>query len=174
MKNSYRLIPLGSKFGSLSSAVLGIVAAICMGYYCTAKAITPDLAINQRLQLIEVSRETKSTHKLSSVRTLFFPDRKDEAKDTVNKLVAEDYEGIRKNFNETMKASLSAEKMKEVWKSMIEHLGEYKSQGQPNSKTDQNWEIVVIRCEMQRGQVDIEVDFDPSGKIGGLWVRPVS
>lgn len=100
------------------------------------------------------------------------PDSKERAKAVVEKLVAEDYEGIRREFNATMKASLSAEKMKEVWTGVIEHHGAFKSQDEPRLREQQGWEIVLIRGEMQRGAIEVEVDYDPEGKIGGLWVRP--
>lgn len=104
--------------------------------------------------------------------TVAFLDHTADAKEVVNKLVAEDYEGIRRNFNDTMKAGLSAEKMKEVWRSVLEHVGAFRSQGDPQSQMNQGWEIIVIQCQMERGKINVEVDYDPSGKIGGLWIRP--
>ena len=103
------------------------------------------------------------------------PDHKADAKGVVDKLVAGDYEGIRKTFNAQMRAGLSADKMKEVWVAVVGQLGKYKSQGQPHSANGPGgYEIVVIRCQMENGEVDVEVDYDPDGLIGGLWVRPLS
>lgn len=99
-------------------------------------------------------------------------DRKADAKEVVNKLVAEDYEGIRKNFNDTMKANLPAEKLKEGWRYVVEHLGEFKSQEEPQSRTVEGWEVILIGCQMERGRINVEVSYDSNGKIGGLWIRP--
>lgn len=107
---------------------------------------------------------------LASSATLF--DHTADAKDVVNKLVAEDYEGIRANFNEKMKSGLSAEKMKEVWKSVLEHAGAFQSQGTPQTQNTQGWEIIVIPCQMERAKINVEVDYDSDGKIGGLWIKP--
>src|SRR6185295_20296860 len=56
--------------------------------------------------------------------------RSASAKEVVNKLVAGDFEGVRANFNDTMKQGLSAEQMKDVWKKAIAYHGAYKSQGE--------------------------------------------
>lgn len=104
-----------------------------------------------------------------------FPDHKADAKVIVDKLVSGDYEGIRQNFNAQMKAGLSAEKMKEVWTAVVQQLGKYKSQGPPHSgQGPGGWEIVVIRCQMEKGELDVEVDYDTEGLVGGFWVRPLN
>jgi hypothetical protein len=102
-------------------------------------------------------------------------DHKEDAKGVVNKLVAEDFEGIRKNFNAQLKAALSAEKMKDGWTAIGNQLGKYKSQGQPHSGPGPGgYDIVIIRCQMDKGELDIEVDYDSDGLIGGLWLRPLT
>ena len=154
MAHSFQSSKSGSMPGLVLLSVLAIVS-ICAGFHGSAAASIP----------------TPPTHQFSVDRPAF--DHKEDAKGVVNKLVAEDYEGIRRDFNDTMKSGLSAEKMREVWRAVIDHLGQYKSQSEPQSNSAQNWEAVVIRCQMERGQVDVEVDYDPEGKIGGLWVRPV-
>jgi hypothetical protein len=94
------------------------------------------------------------------------------AKEVVNKLLAEDFEGVRANFNQQMKDGLSAEKIKEVWEAALQYHGKYKSQSEPTRSQDQGYDVFVIRCEMQRSPMEVMVAYDQSGKIGGLWVRP--
>lgn len=102
-------------------------------------------------------------------------DHKEDAKGVVNKLVAGDFEGIRKNFNAQLKAALSADKMKDGWIAIGNQLGKYKSQGQPHSGPGPGgYDIVIIRCQMDKGELDVEVDYDPDGLIGGLWLRPLT
>jgi hypothetical protein len=160
MANFCRRISLLSISRVTFVSALNLVAVVCISHSCPAVASdrSKDIAFQPTLSPLH----------------FVIPDHKADAKEVVNKLVAEDYEGIRKNFNDQMKGGLSAENMKAVWRAVIEHLGDYKSQAEPQSEIRQNWEIIVIKCEMVRGKVDVEVDYDPSGKIGGLWVRPVA
>ena len=94
------------------------------------------------------------------------------AKEVVNKLVAENFEGIRANFNATMKQGLSAEKMKEVWRAAIVHHGAFQSQGEARNGQQDGYDVYLIRCEMKNSPMEVVVAYDSDGKIGGLWVRP--
>lgn len=105
----------------------------------------------------------------NSVRPV--PGRDDAAKDVVNKLVAEDFEGIRANFNEQMKQGLPAETLKKVWKGSIARHGAYVSQGEPKNSQQGGYDIYVIRCEMKTSPMEVVVAYDEEGKIGGLLLR---
>lgn len=94
------------------------------------------------------------------------------AKEVVNKLVAENFEGVRANFNETMKQGLSVEQMRDVWKKAIAYHGAYKSQGEARNGQQDGYDVYVIRCEMKSSPMDVIVAYDNDGKIGGLWLRP--
>jgi hypothetical protein len=97
---------------------------------------------------------------------------KNAAKEVVRKLFAEDFEGVRANFNEQMKQGLSADKMREVWTAAMQYHGKYQGQAEPVVRQVQGYDVVVIRCEMERSPMEVEVDYDQNGKVGGLWVRP--
>jgi len=95
------------------------------------------------------------------------------AKEVVNKLAAEDFEGIRANFNEQMKQGLSVETLKKVWKASVARHGAYVSQGELKSSQQDGYDIYVIRCEMKTSPIEVVVAFDHDGKIGGFLLRPV-
>jgi hypothetical protein len=97
---------------------------------------------------------------------------KSAAKAVVNKLVAEDFEGVRTDFNEQMKQGLSAEQMKTVWTGAIQHHGKYKSQSEAIQSQQEGYDVYTIRCEMMKSPMEVVVAYDQDGKIGGLWVRP--
>ncbi len=94
------------------------------------------------------------------------------AKEVVNKLAAEDFEGIRANFNEQMKQGLSAETLKKVWRASVARFGAYVSQGEIKSSQQDGYDIYVIRCEMKTSPIEVVVAFDQEGKIGGFLLRP--
>jgi hypothetical protein len=94
------------------------------------------------------------------------------ATEVVNKLVAENFEGVRANFNETMKQGLSADRMREVWRAAIAHHGAFKSQGEARNLQQEGYDVYIIRCEMKNSPMEVVIAYDRDGKIGGLWVRP--
>ena len=94
------------------------------------------------------------------------------AKEVVNKLVAGDFEGVRANFNDTMKQGLSAEQMKDVWNRAIAYHGAFKSQGEARNAQQEGYDVYLIRCVMEKSPMEVVVAYDSNGKIGGLWVRP--
>lgn len=53
------------------------------------------------------------------------------AKDVVEKLAAEDFEGVRENFNEHLRVGLPAEKIEQVWTAVTQQIGSFESQGPP-------------------------------------------
>jgi hypothetical protein len=99
-------------------------------------------------------------------------DYKRIAKELVDNLVTEDYDAVRENFNEQMRQGLSAERIAQTWSAVVQQLGSYQRQGTPMLIKDQGYDAVVIRCQMERGAVTVEVVYDNQGKVGGLWVRP--
>lgn len=94
------------------------------------------------------------------------------AESIVGKLVSGDYEGVRANFDENMKASLPASKIKEVWEGVKAQNGEYKSHGTPYHQKVQGGDGVRIRCQMERGAVNVDVYYNAEEKVAGLWVVP--
>ena len=97
---------------------------------------------------------------------------KKQANEVVDRLIAKDFEGVRKNFNENMKQNLSAEQLKAVWTSVTTEIGAYKSREKSLYQEYPDNTAVFTRLQMEKGRVAVEVRFGADGKIGGLWVRP--
>lgn len=97
---------------------------------------------------------------------------KKQANEVVDRLIAKDFEGVRKNFNENMKQNLSAEKLKSVWTNVITQTGEYKSREKSLYQEFPDNIAVFTRLQMQKSKIVVEVRFGADGKIGGLWVKP--
>lgn len=90
----------------------------------------------------------------------------------VDKLVAEDFDGIVKNFSEAMKQAVTAQQIEEVWDGAKAKEGNYKSRSTPETQERDNHYGAYIICQMEKGKVGIEVWVDGSGKIAGLWIKP--
>ncbi len=94
------------------------------------------------------------------------------ANEIVDKLVAQDNEGVRKYFNEYLTKNLSAEQMKTNWASVIKEIGEYKSREKSLYQEYPSETIVFTKLQMQTGRISVAVHFGDDGKIIGLWLRP--
>ena len=94
------------------------------------------------------------------------------AESIVGKLVSGDYEGVRSNFDNNLRTNLPASKIKEVWEGVKAQTGEYKSHGTPYYQKVQGGNGIRIRCQMERGAVNVDVYYNAEEKIAGLWVVP--
>jgi hypothetical protein len=92
----------------------------------------------------------------------------------IGQFVARDFEGIRKDFDAQMKQRLSSQMLEQGWNALTQQFGSLKSQDQPQTRKARGYEIVTVTCQMERGAIEIEVDFDTTGQIGGLWLRPAN
>lgn len=99
-------------------------------------------------------------------------DVKVAALEVIDKLVATDYEGVRADFNNQMKASASVETLGQIWTSIVQSLGSYQGHDEPRTKQVQSLTVVMVKCRMERGAVDLHVAYDEGGKIGGIWAYP--
>lgn len=95
------------------------------------------------------------------------------ANEVIDRLIAKDFEGVRKNFNENMKQNLSVEQLKAVWTGVIAEKGEYKSREKSLYQEYPDNTAIFTQIEMAKGKLVVEVRFGTDGKIGGLWIRPV-
>ncbi len=107
----------------------------------------------------------------NSVKTM--EGRSAAAREVVNKLVAEDFDGVRANFTEQMSKGLSVEQLKKVWRALIADQGAYVKQAEPTNSQQAGYDVYVIRCEMKTSPLEITVFYDQEGKIGGLLLRPI-
>lgn len=94
------------------------------------------------------------------------------ANEVVDKLVAKDFEGVRKNFNENLKQTLPADQLKAGWENITKDIGEYQSREKSLYQEFPNNYIVFTRLQMKTGRIVVEVHFVEDGKIGGLWLKP--
>jgi hypothetical protein len=100
-------------------------------------------------------------------------DFKGIAQEVAVNLVKIDYEAVRKDFNEQLQASLSAEKLAQAWAAIVLRFGAFQRQLEAVVGKNQGFDTVYIKCQMEGGLIMIEVVFDKKGRIGGLWMRPI-
>jgi len=74
-------------------------------------------------------------------------------------------------FDDRMKSAMPANVLAMSWAHIVEHLGEFKSVKQ--ARKNPEYDIVDIVCEFERGEINVRVAFDLSGKVGGFWMMPI-
>jgi hypothetical protein len=93
-------------------------------------------------------------------------------KNVIEMLAAENFAGIREQFNAEMRNGLSEEQLRGGWASLNQAAGSFKRQLNAQYSRSGNYDMVVVRCEFERAEVNISVAYDAEKKIGGLWYRP--
>lgn len=97
------------------------------------------------------------------------------AKNFIKALEKGDYEAAVKNFDETMTKAAPPEKMKQVWETVINQVGELKQQTGIRTESLPKYDIVYITCEFEKWTLDVKVVFNKKKQIAGqFFTQPPS
>jgi len=94
------------------------------------------------------------------------------AKDLVNLLASGEYKEAVENFDETMKRELPAEKLQQVWNSLIAQSGPFVEQLGTRKEKILQYEAVFVTCRFENAVLDTKVVFDRKQQIAGLFFVP--
>src|SRR5688572_19769573 len=101
------------------------------------------------------------------------PDQQVEAaRRFVDTLVKEDFAGAVKDFDETMKAAMPADKTRQLWDSIKAQYGPFRRQAGARKEKLGPYDIVYVACEFERGSFNLKVVFDAQRRIAGVGVVP--
>ncbi|MGL4607355.1 MAG: DUF3887 domain-containing protein [Eubacteriaceae bacterium] len=94
----------------------------------------------------------------------------------VTDLSTGNYSGAMDNYDYTgeMKKAINAKGYEDLWKQLEEKFGKFKNiQG---TKVEENGEILSVRvqCVFEKGNLDIQINFDPDQFIAGLFIQNYS
>jgi hypothetical protein len=92
------------------------------------------------------------------------------AKEIPALLREERFDEVSSQFDDRMKAMMPPERLHESWLHVVSHLGSFKSIRV--ARKDPEFDAVDVRCEFENGPMIVRIAFDPTGKIGGLWMLP--
>jgi hypothetical protein len=82
------------------------------------------------------------------------------AKDLVNLLASGDYKKATENFDGTMKNALPAEKLQQVWNSIIAQMGPFVEQAGTRREKILQYDVIFVTCKFENGVLDAKVVFD--------------
>lgn len=95
------------------------------------------------------------------------------AKTFVVTMAKEDYTAAEKDFSAELKTKLPPEKLKEIWKAVINQAGAFKEQLDPQTakSLEQNvvYDILVIPCRFERSTLNLRLAFNDQNQIAGMF-----
>lgn len=94
------------------------------------------------------------------------------AEDLVNALANGNYEKAVENFDSTMKQILPAEKLKQVWESLIAQFGGFVGQGGVREEKILRYDVIFVTCQFEKSVLDAKVVFNDKEQIAGLFFVP--
>ena len=84
-----------------------------------------------------------------------------------------DYLGATANFNERMKASLSADRLAQLWQAKLQYPEVPDVRGPVQVGKVQGYDVVVTSLHHGQDQINTRVVCDADGKIGGFFVKSI-
>lgn len=93
------------------------------------------------------------------------------ARQVVEEMNRKQFEELTARFDSELKVSMTSERLAMSWSHVVSHLGQFKSV--KLASKDDELDFVDVTCAFETGEIIVRVGFDPSGKIGGLWMLPV-
>ena len=101
------------------------------------------------------------------------PDEVDTvAREFVDLLAKEDFTGASRTFDETMIKALPPKKLQQIWTALIGQVGRYEKQVATRKQKIQQYDVVFVTCQFERGTLDVKVVLDNSRKVAGLFFLP--
>jgi hypothetical protein len=93
------------------------------------------------------------------------------AKELVDLLRQKHFDQLSAEFSNELNASMPPERLDMSWGHVVSHLGPFRNI--KLAAKDDEFDFVDVTCVFETGEIIVRVAFDPSGKIGGLWMLPV-
>jgi hypothetical protein len=94
------------------------------------------------------------------------------ARDLLSNFVAGHYDDAAKDFDTKMMAGLPPAKLAEVARKLDEQIGAFKTVKEAKFETVQGFRVVTLVSEYEKAVVNVQVAFDPDGKVAGLYFHP--
>lgn len=98
-----------------------------------------------------------------------FKDYEDLAIEFIEFLNNQEYEKAFENFDSTVSARLSLERLEELWETVILQIGPMIKISNINSSEDNGYIVVITSCEFDKYILDIKVVYDKNKEVAGFF-----
>jgi dienelactone hydrolase len=97
------------------------------------------------------------------------------AQAVIAQLAAKDFATIELQFSDKVKAALPSGRLEAAWTNLLTQAGPFKGRASAaRVETTGDFQIATTTCDFERATVDVQVVFDPAGRIAGLSFRPAA
>jgi hypothetical protein len=96
------------------------------------------------------------------------------SKDFINLLAKDNFDKAVDTFDDTMKAALPADKLKEAWNSMCAQMGSFKKQLDIRNEKEMGFNVIYITCKFQKDSCDAKIAYNSQNQISGLFFVPTA
>jgi dienelactone hydrolase len=90
----------------------------------------------------------------------------------VDSLVKLDLAGAVGRFDSTMKSAMPEQKLREVWQTVQQQVGPFKSRLRTRVEKSQGYDVVFVTCQFALADLDVKVVFNAHKEIAGLFFVP--
>lgn len=95
-------------------------------------------------------------------------------KNALSEILNENSSALYARFDETMKAAMPEDKLKETLKTLFMQVGSFKSQVSFRHKKSGDYDIFTATCQFEMAALDVDMVFNPQQKISGLFFKPAA
>lgn len=96
------------------------------------------------------------------------------ARQFVEQLNAAEYDQAVKGFDATMTRVMPPDKLRDAWRSLPPRAGEFQEITEVTIEKQGKFDIAVVTCRFEKGNLDAKVVYDTERKISGLWFSPTT
>lgn len=90
----------------------------------------------------------------------------------VERMASGDFASVHARFDATMRASLTEEALASVWAAAVAQFGSFQSQSPARVSRTGQYDVAIVPCRFQRGELDVQIALDSAGRIAGLYLLP--
>jgi len=95
------------------------------------------------------------------------------AEGMVDSMAKGDFASATKDFDATVKAAMSAERLGQTWSQLTAQFGAFKSRtGSREVQVVAGFQTVYVTCQFEKASLDIVLSIGGSGQVGGLQIIP--
>lgn len=92
----------------------------------------------------------------------------------VTQLAAGQFDQVEAQFDGQMKSALPVSKLPEVWETVLDQVGPFKSIVSTKVMEKQGLHAAIVTCEFERASLDAKIYMDAQGLVKGLFFEPAS
>ncbi|OOG61268.1 hypothetical protein B0E46_14815 [Rhodanobacter sp. B04] len=83
-----------------------------------------------------------------------------------------DYAGATTDFDDRMKAGLSADRLARIWPAVAQQFGVRGTRESPRLSQADGHALVITSLHYGQNLIDAQVACDADGRIGGFYIKP--